>query len=318
MKDAKNRIFFYLKTLIILVFASSNLMGQTKSYIHKVLNSDNYTTTKGQGIPIWTFSSSQNPSIQLVSERFLIQGGLHGNELLTSVFVEWLYQGVSDNKSLLNQIPDNIIIDFIPYANPDSYGVSRYNANFVNLNRNFGTFWGKSLEPNGHSPFSEKETKAIKSLMKRKKYLSAVDIHGYQNWIVAPSLENTGYDSVFSAEMKNRYHLWYQALNTNRSLWLPEYKLLSAMSLGDGGAFEDWSFWENNTLAFCLEMKTQERFSYSGNKILDSFTRYERFIYEMFKNAISINQRSSLAFVDKNSLGTKKKFKENKDLRNGS
>ena len=87
---------------------------------------------------------------------------------------------------MLNQI-ENIEIDFIAIANPDAHGKSRLNSNSVNLNRNFGVLWGISKEPPGESAFSEAETKALRKLFNNRKYLSAMDVHGYVNWVVLPT-----------------------------------------------------------------------------------------------------------------------------------
>jgi hypothetical protein len=121
--------------------------------------------------------------------RFLVQGGLHGNEKLASAFVLWLSQRLAKGESPLNKLQEQgASFDFLPYANPDgTHNHSRYNAKGVNLNRNFGVLWGIARENPGADRFSEPETRAIRYLFKARKYTAAVDVHGYINWLVAPS-----------------------------------------------------------------------------------------------------------------------------------
>src|SRR5690606_19363421 len=117
---------------------------------------------------------------ELTSEyRFLVQGGLHGNEKLASAFVLWLAQRFAAGESLLNQLQvEGAAFDFLPYANPDgAHAHSRYNARGVNLNRNFGVLWGLTRENPGKDSFSEPETRAIRYLFQESRYTAAVDVH---------------------------------------------------------------------------------------------------------------------------------------------
>lgn len=273
-----------------------------RSTLHDSLDDASLTSTEGQPIPLWTITSPDRSgsvsailpaSGQLTPHRFLIQGGLHGNEVATVKFVRWLYRRVSAGKSPLNTLPGSFAIDFLPYANPDRFGKSRYNANSVNLNRNFGAFWGRSFEPNGKKPFSEKETFAIRSLMRAKRYLAAVDVHGYAKWVVAPSQNPKGH--MLAEWQLDRYRRWRDALQDAMTTTLPGYKMVSALGLGDGGAFEDWSFWHNDTLAFCLEMSSAKRFVSGKGEVVDLFPRYEQYIYAMFKKAIDFNSQVTVA-----------------------
>jgi hypothetical protein len=227
------------------------------------------------------------------AKHFLIQGGLHGNETLTTHFVNWLMHRVRSGQSPLNRLPAGSVIDFLPKANPDAYGQSRYNANQVNLNRNFGVLWGLSTEPHGEKPFSEPETKALKDLMERRRYLAAVDVHGYTNWIVVPSPPELL--SQRTHHLGRLYHKWHKTVEQHAKL-LPNYKVKQAGLLGDGGAFEDWAFWSNQTLSLCLEMMADQRFvpveeTTGARKHIDSFHRYEKFIATMFHQALHLKTR---------------------------
>ena len=240
--------------------------------------------------------------------RLLIQGGLHGNEEQTTQFVLWLARRFARGDSPLNALAREqaLAIDFLPRANPDGdQARSRANSHGVNLNRNFPVLWGLSRENPGPASFSEPETRAIRRLFQHRHYTAAVDVHGYVNWIVAPSegaaLEARGLP--VNAAAKTAYAGWRQALSDAMRL-LPGYQLRTGASLGDGGAFEDWAYWSQGAFAYCLEMETFQRFvptyrpdfsAFGANgdgttpARVDLFQRYERFIYVTFARAVALH-----------------------------
>jgi hypothetical protein len=261
-------------------------------------------TQAGQDIHVYSFEykdSTGQPS--KAKHRFLIQGGLHGNELLTTEFVTWLARRYARGQSPLNNLSDDqVAFDFVPKSNPDGLQTeSRYNAKGVNLNRNFGTLWGISKENPGDHEFSEPETRSIKFLFEKNQYTAAVDVHGYINWIVAPTspeiLKKMGVKVPHDRAAK--YYQWDKALKKEMRM-LPGYSYKTAGGLGDGGAFEDWAFWGAGSFSYCLELKSPERFATSyrrpfGNIAqaeskfqIDMFKRYEAHISRMFNHAIAI------------------------------
>ncbi len=254
----------------------------------------------GSEILVYSFT----PESKAPAFRFLIQGGMHGNESQASQFVLWIAKRYARGESLLNQLAaDDIAIDFVPYLNPD--GVSennRYNARGVNLNRNFDVLWGVTRENPGQKSFSEPETKAIKKLFEKQKYTAAVDVHGYINWIVAPSrpeaLQAAGHK--ISKKQIGTYNAWSQAIRKNMPM-LNGYQYKTGAELGDGGAFEDWAFWKHNTLSYCLELETWFRFVPTKKRQfndlhqpaygkVDKYAQYETFVYRMFQEAIAIKK----------------------------
>ncbi|MBP9707929.1 MAG: DUF2817 domain-containing protein [Oligoflexales bacterium] len=229
---------------------------------------------------------------------FYIQGGLHGNEKLTVDFVLWLAERVQSKSSLINLLDKyHINIDFKPIANPFGYANSlRYNENAVNLNRNFGVNWGLSRENPGQKAFSEKETQKIQNTFEQKRYLAAIDVHGYANMIVMPSFpRNIEKNSPISEKVRDLEN-WLGLVKKRLSL-LPSanYKIKTALDLGDGGSFEDWAFWQKDSYALCLEMLTPERhFSKANDRPAntnDTFLAYEKYLYFIFKDAISLEEK---------------------------
>lgn len=238
--------------------------------------------------------------------RFLVQGGLHGNEEAASTFVLWLAKRYARGESPLNELAkEEVLFDFLPYANPDgSHDTSRYNSRGVNLNRNFAVLWGITKENPGRESFSEPETRAIRALFAAKNYTAAVDVHGYINWIVTPSSpESLAARGIKSTpQQATAYRAWVNDVREEMKL-MPGYQLKTGALLGDGGAFEDWAFWQQGTFAYCLEMETFQRYVPSYRKDfnnlaskeetmkVDLFKRYEMFIFRTFSKAIELKRQ---------------------------
>ncbi len=233
--------------------------------------------------------------------HFYIQGGLHGNEILTSKFVLWLVKRLRKHQGPLSRLDKKLVaIDLVPVANPDGIADNtRTNKKKVNLNRNFSHLWGLSKEYPGTHSFSEPETRSTRYLFENNKYTASVDVHGYINWIVAPT-KPTLIQVENNKDLANRYNSWLTALKKQTKKFDPSYELKTAGGLGDGGAFEDWAFWNQGSLAFCLEMATAFRYQHNFNKATkksvrkDVFIKYEKFIYDMFRHAIKITDDSKL------------------------
>src|SRR5690606_29684418 len=121
----------------------------------------------------------------------------------------------------------------------------------------------------------------------KRKYDAAIDIHGYINWVVAPSSPEViaRLETKPMADRSEAYRRWYAAMQ-NEINFLPNYELHTAGGLGDGGAFEDWAFWQEGVLALCLELKDEEQFTKPYRRLfenlnqtaagrIDQFLRYE-------------------------------------------
>ena len=270
-----------------------------------------YKTRFGNAINVYTVPpKTKNKDDKIV--RFLIDGGLHGNELLGSEFVGWLAQRFAAGESTLNTLNGGRVeIDFVPYANPDGTILfTRYNGNHINLNRNFGVLWGVTKENPGKAAFSEVETRALHDLFEKRNYTGAVDVHGYINWVVIPTSPADKIKGKLSDDKLrlDQYEQWSKAVNREAKSQLPGYDVKTAGGLGDGGAFEDYAWWGAKVPAFCLELFDEKRFV--ANSIAtqlvdlitpkeftgktpdsgrsDMFLVYERFIHNLFEEAIKI------------------------------
>ncbi len=240
-------------------------------------------SVKGNQIEVLRLNNSPKSKI---THRFYIQAGLHGNEVITTDFALWLAQRLISDQGSLVKLPAGIQIDIVPKASPDTFNKSRYNSNGVNLNRNFDVLWGVSQEPTGDTSFSEPESLAINDLFQQQNYDSSIDVHGYINWVVLPSPPKTVKESGLKVGNihTQAYDNWVRAAKNNLTKLPKEakYKLKFAGELGDGGAFEDWSFWRQQTLSLCLELMN------FPNK--QDYEAYENFIYQTFISAIRIKK----------------------------
>ena len=268
-----------------LLFPQRLSTAQTFSSANKFVEKDS-KTFMGRDIPILSISAGGDASSDNAKHRFLIIGGTHGDEVLTSEFVVWLYKRTATGKGRLARFGNDVSFDFIPALNIDSYSKRRNNANGVNLNRNYSINWGESSEHFGLKPFSESETKLVQSLYSKFNYTAAVDVHGYTEWVVAQSKPITMVEKV-NKENFYKYREWFNSLRDNLYK-LPggDYQLVTDMSLEDGGAFEDWSFWQMNTPAFCLEMSSE----YKKEEHEKLYFKYESYLYSMFKKAADLER----------------------------
>jgi hypothetical protein len=285
-----------------------------KAPIEAVTNPDvPYRTRFGNQINVYAISNpGLNTEKKDSSVRFLVQGGLHGNELLGSEFVGWLAQRFAKGESLLNTINGgNVAIDFVPYANPDgTIQYTRYNGNKINLNRNFGVLWGVTKENPGPTAFSESETRAIRDLFAKRDYTGSIDVHGYINWIVIPTDpldEIKGLPRADAAKLA-KYRQWAAAIKRETAARMPGYEVKTAGSLGDGGAFEDFAWWGAGVPGACLEIFSRDRFVAQSlaKKLVDLLTPkafgsvlptddssdmflvYESYVHSLFLEAIKI------------------------------
>lgn len=123
------------------------------------------TSVRGRSIPAYSFGTG--------SKVIFFYGAIHGSEANTkNLMYAWIYELERNATS----IPKDKKIIVVPNANPDGVATNnRFNANGVDLNRNWGSSdWqqgtyltGGQYFPNGggSSPFSEPETRAVRNVM---------------------------------------------------------------------------------------------------------------------------------------------------------
>lgn len=166
------------------------------------------TSVEGRSIELYTFGSG--------GTNILLVGGIHGGYEWNSVLLA--YQFIDYYTTNPATVPSNITLTIIPSANPDglfevikkegrftasdiqqedtSTGLGRFNANGVDLNRNFDCKWkpestwrGKTMSA-GTTAFSEPEAQAIKSVVSTTGPKAVLFFHSQASAVYASECEN--------------------------------------------------------------------------------------------------------------------------------
>jgi len=166
------------------------------------------TSVQGRNIEAYTFGNGETD--------ILFVGGIHGGYEYNSVMLaETIISQIEQN---IITVPDNVTVHIIPSLNPDgvfaivpdtsvSYvdgaipggdvsGVGRFNANNVDLNRNFGckwqpeSTWKGNVVSAGTSAFSEPEAQALQNYVNLTTPEAVVFWHSKAGNVYASECEN--------------------------------------------------------------------------------------------------------------------------------
>jgi len=152
------------------------------------------TSVEGRDITTHTFGTGETD--------LLFVGGVHGGYEANSVrLADAMIEHLHANADL---IPDDITVHIIPVLNPDGYALPatasdqsrRFNANGVDLNRNFDCKWapesswrGQTVSA-GTAPFSEPEAAALRDYVLATNPSAAVFWHSVANNVYGSECEN--------------------------------------------------------------------------------------------------------------------------------
>jgi len=197
---------------------------QTTSPKHEVIG----TSVEGRPIDAYTYTGNNIETAPNTSEgvsqissakkHVVFVGGIHGGYEWNSVLLA--YQMMDYLERNLSIIPKNLAVTIIPSANPDGLfkvvgkegrftavdvpddkamqaaGVGRFNANDVDLNRNFDckwkaeSMWRSKTVSAGSAPFSEPEAQAIRNFVTKYKPNAFVFWHSQANAVYASECLN--------------------------------------------------------------------------------------------------------------------------------
>ena len=147
----------------------------------------------------------------------LLVGGIHGGYEWNSILLA--YQMIDHLEANPDFVPDRLTVDIIPDLNPDGTfaatgltgrfsateitdysmhqtGAGRFNANGVDLNRNFGCDWAPEstwrgqVVSAGSEPFSEPEAKLLRDLVLETQPIAAAFWHSQANNVYASECED--------------------------------------------------------------------------------------------------------------------------------
>jgi predicted deacylase len=157
-------------------------------------------STNNQPIEAYTFGTGETD--------LLFVGGVHGGyEANTVRLAEAMIAQFQTDASV---IPDSVTVHIIPNLNPDGYALPatasaqarRFNANNIDLNRNFDCRWQpKSTWKNetvsaGTAPFSEPETAALRDYVATVNPNAAVFWHSIGNAVFTSECGETVQDAT--------------------------------------------------------------------------------------------------------------------------
>ena len=120
------------------------------------------TSVKGRAI--WALKISTNAQVHDFKPMVRFCGAHHGNEIASSETVLMFTKYILDNYETderIGNIVKNVEMWLIPMVNPDGVAKrSRYNANYKDLNRNYGYRFRPGWKAG--TPYSEPETRAFR------------------------------------------------------------------------------------------------------------------------------------------------------------
>ncbi|UCF50582.1 MAG: carboxypeptidase regulatory-like domain-containing protein [Thermoplasmatales archaeon] len=150
-------------------------IASTYSSISKLYN----LGSSVQGRTIWGLKVTDNPDVEENEAEVRICGLHHGNEIMSvelPLMLAWYMVENYESNPDIQDLVDNRETWIIPMVNPDGREMgSRYNANGVDLNRDYGYMWnGEGGSP---SPFSQPETKVIRKHSLDNNFVFSLSFH---------------------------------------------------------------------------------------------------------------------------------------------
>ena len=203
------------------------------------------------------------------SDEMVLIGGTHGSySANTAELAQEFISYLSKNESL---VPDNMRVTVIPVVNPDGLAAGgttgRFNANDVDINRNFNcdwaatSMWRDQEVSGGSAAFSEPEAQAVRD------YVSEVNVVGSIVWFAAegkvypsacggnPSNESVALANTFGAAAKYGVEAEFDAYTINGDMvnWMAREGVPAiSVLLTDRDGIE----WKKNEAGFKAVLKS--------------------------------------------------------------
>ncbi len=192
-------------------------------------------------------------------KKIIYVGGTHAGSEANAVTLMNRWKFYIENN--LDKIPFGYQVIIIPMHNPDGYcGNSRYNANGVDLNRNFATnnwssigyLWSRQVS-GGPYPFSEVENQALKKYLEKERVEKLISYHSAADQIFAseivpgalypPSFEFAKFYNQFSHynDAEESYVWTHYPISGDLSSWASQYFRIPALTVElSDGVSNDW------------------------------------------------------------------------------
>lgn len=233
--------------------------------IHSIIGQ----TVEDRNIDVYTYGNGPT--------RLLFVGGVHGGYEWNSVLLA--YEFIDYLTKNPGAIPDNLTIAIIPSANPDGVfkvvgktgrftaaevtsdtnvlASGRFNANGVDLNRNFDckwqpkSTWQSKTVSAGTAAFSEPESRAIENFISNFRPNAAIFWHSQSNAVYASQCENGILPETLA--IMNAY---------SEATGYPAVKTFDAYTTT--GAADDWLA-SQNIPAITVELKSHNAIEWDRN-----------------------------------------------------
>lgn len=250
----------------------NEVVNELKSYHNNYPNITHLEVigTTYEGRKIYALKISDNPEVNEDEPAVLYMGLHHAREWISTeipiAIIDKLLKGYNQDNEI-KKLVNNREIWVVPLLNPDGLEYSQFTADWrknrkpngdgtfgVDLNRNYGYKWGLVGASNypgsgtymGPSAFSELETKTIRDLAIREKFIASISYHSYGQLILYP---------------------WSYTSNKKA----PDYEILSDLAKGmsafngykpiqsaglypAAGDSDDWLYSKCSTLSFTIEL----------------------------------------------------------------
>jgi hypothetical protein len=209
-----------------------------------------------QGRMILAAKVSDNPLMEEDEPEFRIIGCHHGNEYMSVEMALNMLQYLADNYGSITQVT-HLVNDLetwiIPMMNPDGRTAgTRYNANGVDVNRDYGYMW------NGDSPsiFSQPETRAIRLHGLEHNFSTSLSYHttaAYVNYVWNYK-DFPVPDSAFIVNISTEYASYTGYTPIEGYEWYQTYGDCNDWSYGSRGDIDATIETENSNITNCWNL----------------------------------------------------------------
>ena len=216
MPSNHKRLFAIIIVVIIILSISIAISRKDEEVPEQILDSEISwpvqntigTSVEGRKIDSYTYGNGK--------KKLVFIGGIHGGYEWNSVLLAYRFiDYLNDNDNI---VPENITITVIPNVNPDGVYVvtekegrfsiddvsddsktlasGRFNADNIDLNRNFDckwqteSTWQDKIVDAGKEAFSEPETMAIRNFIFKDKPTAVIFWHSKSNAVYASQCED--------------------------------------------------------------------------------------------------------------------------------
>jgi PKD repeat protein len=158
----------------------------------------NLGTSSSSSYSLWGLKISDNVAIEEDEPSTFLCGAIHGNEKPGPEVVIYTINHIIskyNSDSAITHLVNNTQLWFVPMVNPWGHvNNTRYNANGVDLNRDWPTSWTYA------EPLAQAETNVIiNNFLKKHHFVAGVDYHTYGKLTMTPWAYTSAYTADHSA-----------------------------------------------------------------------------------------------------------------------